>query len=93
MTDTNSKLEYPSSANRKGIRSIIAGSCLMFMGLVMAIVGASIFVLPAMPARPVYLLAGFCFYGYLPVGIAGIVLLVVGLVRRYGEGNSPGRRG
>ena len=83
MTNTNSKREYPSFASRKGIRSIIAGSCLMFLGLGMAIVGASIFVLPAMPARPVYLLGAVCIYGYLPAGIAGIVLLVVGLVRRY----------
>jgi hypothetical protein len=82
MTNKRSK-PSPISANRKGIRCIIAGSCLMSLGLVMAIVGARVFVLPAMPARPVYLLGAVCFYGYLPAGVAGVVLLVVGLVRRH----------
>lgn len=68
MTNKHSTLGYSLSPNRKGIRFIIAGSCLMFLGLLMAIVGASVFVLPAMPARPVYLLGAGCFTAICPWG-------------------------
>jgi len=59
---------------------IVAGSCFLGVAGVMAVVGASVFVLPTMPANSLYWLGTICFLGWLPVGSIGLVLLVLGLI-------------
>jgi hypothetical protein len=81
VTEQRSMLAYGHPRPRKGKRFIIAGSCLMVVGVLMGVIGASIFVLPTMPPRPIYWLGFVCFWGFLPTGVLAVALLVIGLIR------------
>ena len=80
MAEQETALRYGRSPKRRGARLIIAGACLMVLAFAMAVVGASIFVMTTTPSRGVYWLGAICFFGYVPTGLAGLVLLIVGLV-------------
>lgn len=81
MTENNMRLPYGRPAKRKTGRLLVAGACLLVLAFLMAVIGASIFVMPTMPAKPVYVIGGICMYGFSVVGIAAVALLIVGIVR------------
>jgi len=60
---------------------MIVGVCVMLTAGVMAAIGASIFVMPTAVSPTVDRLGRICFLGWLPVGLVGVALFVLGLVR------------
>jgi hypothetical protein len=57
---------------------IIAGALILGVGVLMGIVAASMFAMPTVPPRPIYFLGFICFWGFMPTGIIGCIVLAVG---------------
>ena len=61
---------------------ITSGGALMGLAFVMAVVGGGVFVMSE-PAGPLVWWAGAIgFWGFIPTGLLGLIVLLVGLVKR-----------
>jgi hypothetical protein len=76
MIEKKPTLEYESTRPRWGHRLIVAGGCIMALGLLMGFAAAIIFVLPTMPSRLVYSLGFVCFWGFFPVILFAVAVAV-----------------
>ena len=79
-------LDYGKPTTPKaGPRFAITGAWMMGAGVVMAVIGASFFSMSTVPPPVIYWIGMICFFGCLPVGAAGVVLLIVGLAKVAGR--------